>query len=87
MNLQFDFTHTAENNRHSEAILEANYERLNKQCQLVYSLLKQGDRLTVRNAMIYYGIGDLRRRCADLREKGIEVKSALIDGRHKEYFL
>ena len=82
-----EFVHDHENNSHSEAILDANYERLNRQCRLVYSLLKQGCRLTVRSAMVYYGIGDLRRRCADLRENGIDVKSRLIDGRHKEYFL
>lgn len=68
-------------------ILDFNKDRINGQCLLVLDLLKSGKRLTVRDAMINYGIGDLRRRCADLRDKGIEVKSNLLDGRFKEYYL
>jgi len=82
-----EFVHTHENNSHSEAILDSNYERLNKQCQLVYTLLKSGLELTVRDAMIDYGIGDLRRRVCDLRQAGIDVKDTVRKGGSKEYYL
>jgi hypothetical protein len=87
MQTLLDFiVHSRENNSHSQAILESQYERLNKQCKLVYELLKVKT-LTVREAMIEYGIGDLRRRCADLREKGINVKSEIMEGGFKKYYL
>ncbi len=85
---EIDFTvHVRENNLHSEAILFDQYERLRGQCKTVYDLLSAGYKLTVRDAMLFYGIGDLRRRCADLREAGIDVKSNLLQNRFKEYYL
>lgn len=60
---EIDFTlHTKENNPFSEQILFDQYERLSKQCKVVYDLLKAGYRLTVRSAMVDHGIGDLRAR-------------------------
>jgi hypothetical protein len=85
--IEIDFVHKRENNSHSEQILNDNKERLNSQCKLILGLLQGGIVLTVRDAMIKYGIGDLRRRVCDLKEKGIDIKSRLIDGRFKEYFL
>jgi hypothetical protein len=77
-----------ENNKESEEILEANKDHLNTQCKMVKSILESGYRLTVRSAMINYGIGDLRRRVKDLRDyHGMDIKSRLIEGRFKEYFL
>ena len=87
MQTQIDFTHKKENNAHSEAILDKNYERLNKQCQLVLTLLKSGLELTVREAMISYGIGDLRRRICDLRQAGIDVKDTVLRGGCKQFYL
>lgn len=81
-----NIVHIRENNAHSEAILDANYDKLNKQCQLVYFLLKQ-TRLTVREAMVSYNIGDLRRRVCDLRQAGIEVKDNILPGGSKEFFI
>ena len=85
---EINFTvHTRENNSFSEQILFDQYERLSNQCRIVYNALKEGKKLTVRDAMLNFGIGDLRRRVADLRESGIEVKSNLLQNRFKEYFL
>lgn len=84
---EINFVHTHENNRESEAILEDNYDRLNKQCVLVLSLLKKGLRLTVRDAIINHGIGDLRARIRDLRNSGIAVNDTVLKGGCKEYYL
>lgn len=84
---EIDFVHTQENNRESETILEDNYDRLNKQCVLVLSLLKQGYRLTVRDAIIDHGIGDLRRRIKDLKDFGIKIDSETLKGGSKIWFI
>lgn len=79
--------HTHENNSESEQILNDNKDHLNKQCKLVHDLLKKGIRLTVRDAIVTYGISSLPRRILDLKQSGIEVKSVIINKRFKEYFL
>ena len=79
--------HQSENNRQSQLILEENRERLNNQCRKVLTLLEQGKRLTVVDAVMFYQIGDLRRRVKDLRDFGIQVKDRHIGGGRKEYFL
>lgn len=80
--------HDRENNSDSELILKANKERFSNQCRIVYDALLRGEKLTTASALIKYGIGDLRRRVKDLVDyHGIEVKSELIEGRFKEYFI
>lgn len=79
--------HTRENNRESEAILAANLPRISRQCELVLSLLKEGKRLTVRSAIVDYGISSLPRRILDLKQSGFKIKSELIDKKYKEYYL
>jgi hypothetical protein len=85
--LNIDYSKRLENNRESQAILDANKARLNNQCRIVLEALLRGERLTTATALLKYGIGDLRRRIADLIERGIEVKKELKQGRYKEYFL
>jgi hypothetical protein len=87
MQTEIDFVHTVENNSESKQILNANREHLSAQCEKVLELLTSGKRLTVRDAMIEYGIGDLRRRVKDLKENGYNVKGDLIEGRFKIYYL
>ena len=79
--------HKHENNSFSQSILEANYEAINGQCKKVYDLLKSGVRLTVRSAMIDYNISSLPRRVLDLKKKGVDIKTELINGRYVEYFI
>jgi len=67
--LQMNFTtHSRENNPESQANLDANKPHFSKQCQLVWSLLQSGERLTVRDAMVKHNINSLPRRILDLRE-------------------
>lgn len=87
MQLQIDYTARAENNKESQAILDSNKDHINTQCEMVKALLLSGYRLTVRGAMIDYGISSLPRRVLDLKQRGVEVKSKLINGRYKEYYL
>jgi hypothetical protein len=82
-----EWVHTQENNRQSQTGLEANFIKLNNQCGKVLGLLKVGFRLTVRDAILSHGIGDLRRRVKDLRDKGIDIKDEIKPGGFKEYFL
>ena len=77
-----------ENNKGSQAILDANLPRFSNQCKILFEYLKEGNKITVINAMMYLRIGDPRRRLKDLADKyGIEIESNLLEGRYKEYFL
>jgi hypothetical protein len=88
MILEFDFTKRRENNSESQQILEANKDRINKQCRLVLDLLQVGYRLTVRDALLFWGIGDLRRRVKDLKDfHGIDIKTETQKGGFKTYFI
>ena len=64
--------HGKENNRDSQAHLEANEPHFKKQCHTVLTLLRKGVVLTSRIAMVDYNIGDVHRRIGELREGGIE---------------
>jgi hypothetical protein len=69
MQLALDFScHRDENNHDSRRHLEENRDKFSRQCALVYSLLKSGVRLTMKNALNEYNIGDIRRRIKDLRD-------------------
>lgn len=84
---QLEIKFSPQNNRESQQILDNNIQRFSKQCETVYEALKKGEILTVRDMILKYGIGDPRRRIADLRDAGIEVKDELIEGRFKKYFI
>jgi len=87
MNLEFDFTRRIENNQESNRILQANKVKINRQCRVVLDALQRGERLTVIEAAIKYGVGDLRRRVKDLRDKGFEIKDEMLPGGYKKYFI
>ena len=54
---------------------------------MVKAMLESGYRLTVRDAMINYGISSLPRRILDLKNQGVDIKSKLINGKYKEYYI
>lgn len=94
--LQMDFTkpfpvHVRENNRASEDFLNENRKDLSAKCELVLSLLKSGIRLTVKSALVTYGVSSLPRRILDLKEQGITIEDqwVKINGqeRFKEWFI
>lgn len=88
LNLLEEIETRRENNIQSQAILNANKEHFSKQCEIVLLALRRGERLTTTSALMKYSVGDLRRRIKDLIDyHGIEVKTKLIEGRFKEYFL
>lgn len=77
-----------ENNSESQRYFEKNGKRFSEQCKKVYEALLRGEKLTTASALLKYKIGDLRRRCKDLRDNyGIDVKSSYVEGRYKEYYL
>lgn len=82
-----DFSH-AENNSFSESLQEANLEAIGGQCLRVWDLLKEGKRLTVRDAVLFYGINSLPRRIKDIQDKlGVTIKREVIDKKYVEYFI
>ena len=93
MQPELDFTqwerllHTRENNLESETILKNNETHLNNKCKQTLDLLQSGIKLTVWSALVDYGISSLPRRCKDLKEKGYDIKSKIINSRYKEYFI
>jgi hypothetical protein len=87
MQLNIDFTNRCENNQESNKILRENSDHINGQCGKVLELLKSGKSLTVRGAMIDYGISSLPRRILDLKEHGFEIRDRVINKRFKEWFI
>lgn len=91
MDLELDFSklHHIENKVVNQEHFELNKDRFSRQCKIVYEALLRGERLTTTKALLYYKIGDLRRRCKDLRDMwNIDVKSEYEKGsRYKEYYL
>lgn len=89
--LHIDFTARVENNQESNRNLQLHSDKFNRQCRKVYDLLMEGVRLTNAEALIKYGIGDVRRRVKDLRDfAGIEIQDRWIEGngrKFKEYFI
>lgn len=83
-----DFTARIENNRESQSILSASKGKITRQCKIVLEALQRGEKLTVRDAMIKYGVGDLRRRVKDLKDfLGYDIKSEMIGSGFKQYYL
>lgn len=87
MQTQIDFVHTQENNRHSQQILEDNLPRLNRNCKVILEALQRGERLTGAIVISKYGMLEYRRRFKDLRDFGIDVKSNVLPGGLKEWFI
>lgn len=80
-------THTSENNSHSEQILFDQYERLNHNCRIIYDALKRGERLTGRDIVIRFGMLEYRRRIADIRAAGVEIKEEILKDGSKIWYL
>ena len=77
-----------ENKISNQEHFEANKDKFSKQCKIVYEALLRGEKLTTTKALIDYGIGDLRRRCKDLRDMwNVPIRSEYVEGRYKEYYL
>lgn len=96
--LHLDFTQTRHNNRESESFYEENMDRFSDQCKKVWKLLKQGDRLTVYDAVLLHWISSLPRRIKDINDAFTDaghtapIKSEWVrdsQGKrlHKEYFI
>jgi hypothetical protein len=86
--LDFENLSHRENNIGSQEHFEANKSKFSRQCKIVYAALLRGERLTTAQALIEYRIGDLRRRCKDLKDMwNVPIKSKYVDGRYKEYYL
>ena len=80
-------THTRENNKHSETILFDQYERLNHNCKIIYEALKRGERLTGRDIVTRFGMMEYRRRIADIRAAGVEIKEEVLSNGAKEWWI
>ncbi len=87
MQTQLNFSYRPQNSRDNQIILDDNLPKLNNQCRILLEALQTGKRLTVRDAMIDYGIGDFRARIRDLLEKGYDIKKQTLAGGFKIYWL
>jgi hypothetical protein len=79
--------HHKENNRHSEMILEENYERLNKNCKVLYDALMRGERLTGADVVTRYDMMEYRRRFKDLKDAGVPIQTEKLPGGSKVWFI
>lgn len=87
---EFNFTeivHTKENNRFSEGILEAQYERLANNCRVLYDALLRNEKLTGLIVIQRYGMIEYRRRFADLRQAGMDIKENTLKGGVKCWYI
>lgn len=83
-----NYTNRIENNAGSQQILNENKDKINSQCSLVLQALLRGEKLTVVSAILKYGIGDLRRRCKDLKDyHHIKIDENKLPGGFKEWFM
>lgn len=90
MQIEIDFVHKVENNAASQANLDLQSPKFNKQCSQVLNILLSGERLTTWSAMVNYHIGHLPRRILDLKEKGILIQDEWVEqdgSRYKQYFI
>ena len=79
--------HTKENNAFSESILFDQYERLSKNCRVLYDALKRGERLSGVVIVTRYGMTEYRRRIKDLRDAGLLIKEFKLENGSKEWYL
>lgn len=88
LSIDFSKLHHIENKVSNQEHFERNKDRFSNQCRIVYEALLRGERLTTTTALINYKIGDLRRRCKDLKDMwNVPIESDYVDGRYKEYYL
>lgn len=88
LELDFNQLQHTENKTSNQEHFERNKDKFSKQCKLVYEALLRGEKLTTTKALLDYGIGDLRRRCKDLRDTwNVPIRSEYVEGRYKEYYL
>ena len=86
--IDFDkVVHTKENNAFSESILFDQYERLSKNCRVLYDALKRGERLSGITIITRYGMTEYRRRIKDLRDAGVPIKEHKLENGCKEWYL
>ena len=88
--LQINFNpHRQENNPESQTTLELKRKEFTGQNKLLYQLLMNGTELTFYDAMVKYGISDIRRRSKDLTDNnGILLSKKFINGmRTKIWFM
>lgn len=77
-----------ENKISNQEHFERNKDKFSKQCKLVYEALLRGEKLTTTQALLNYGIGDLRRRIKDLKDIwNVQIEAQYVQGKFKEYFL
>ncbi len=79
--------HSKENNRHSQQILEDNHLRLSNNCKIIYEALLRGEKLTGQSIVSKYGMLEYRRRIADLKAAGIEIKETILFNGCKQWWI
>lgn len=48
-------------------------------CGILLRAFKRGERLTMRDALLQYGIGALSQRCGDLRRNGWPICTEMVE--------
>ena len=79
--------HGRENNRHSQGILEDQYPRLNKNCRALYEALLSGGKWTGKRIIRELDMLEYRRRIADLKDAGIDIKENILANGAKEWWI
>lgn len=82
-----NIVHDKENNRHSQGILEEQYERLNKNCKVLYNALQSGGKWTGKRIINELDMTEYRRRIADLREAGVKIEENVLEKGIKEWWI
>lgn len=86
--LDLKFYQHTENKISNQEHFERNKENFSNQCRIVYEALLRGERLTTTKALLYYGIGDLRRRIKDLKDIwNVPIEDKYVEGKYKEFYL
>ena len=82
-----NIVHGQENNRHSQLILEEQYERLSNNCKKLYNALKSGGKWTGKRIVLELNMLEYRRRLKDLIDAGIPIQSRVLQDGAKEWWI
>lgn len=74
MQIEMNFIgHIAENNSASQNHYDKNFDKFSEQCKYLFKLLMNGNKITVKEAILKHGISSLPRRVKDLSENDVQI--------------
>lgn len=92
MQIEMNFIgHIAENNSASQNHYDKNFDKFSEQCKYLFKLLMNGNKITVKEAILNHNINSLPRRMMDLKENLVQISYEWVyhesDTKYKVWFM